>query len=366
MSGLLATTLAHLEALVRFDTQNPPRAIDSGGIFGYLQENLPGFDCTLTNHGEGRVALLAKRGNPDTVFNFHIDTVPASGDWQRDPLLLTIDADRAYGLGACDIKGAAAAMLSASADSDGDLALLFTSDEEAGAGCCVPAFLQTDHGFKNAVVAEPTACRAVLAHRGIATATIEFEGTAGHASGSDRVRASAVHRAVRWAGRCLDYALAHQDDAFESLVGFPLNIGRIEGGVKPNIVAPNAVCQFGVRPLPGRNGRDMLETLRELAEPGSVKVFSIGFLGPSLPREDLDDVEQAAAFVQRLGLPRGPAVDFWTEAALFAASGMTAVVFGPGDIAQAHTTDEWVALAQLESTAEAYVKMIHREVTANA
>ena len=54
MSGaLLARTLEHLRHLVAFDTRNPPRAIGTGGIFDYLRANLPGFSCTLTDHGAG-------------------------------------------------------------------------------------------------------------------------------------------------------------------------------------------------------------------------------------------------------------------------------------------------------------------------
>ena len=346
--------------------QTPPRIIATGGVFAYLRAQLPGFDCTLTNSGDGRVALLATRGGPDTVFNFHSDTVPATGGWNRDPFSLAIEDGCAYGLGAGDIKGAAAAMLAAAAVTDDELALLFTSDEEAGAGRCVPDFLETQHGFQNAVVAEPTGGEAVLAHRGIATATIEFTGTAGHASGRDRVRSSAVHRAVSWAQRALDYAHAHQGDSFGSLVGYPFNIGRIEGGVKPNIVAPNAICQFGVRPLPARDGRKMLETLRDLADAGTVGAFTFDFIGPSLPREDGADVERSASLARRLGLSVGPEVDFWTEASLFAQAGLTAIVYGPGSIEQAHTADEWVALAELETVGASYVRMIRQQEPANA
>jgi acetylornithine deacetylase len=53
-----------------------------------------------------------------------------------------------------------------------------------------------------------------------------------------------------------------------------------------------------------------------------------------------------------LGLPVGSAVDFWTEASLFSAAGLTALVYGPGDIAQAHSADEWVALSQLQHYAQ--------------
>ena len=64
---LLSRTLTHLKALVAFDTQNPPRRIGTGGIFDYLQAQLAGFTCTLTDHGAGAVSLLAVRGRPTTL-----------------------------------------------------------------------------------------------------------------------------------------------------------------------------------------------------------------------------------------------------------------------------------------------------------
>ena len=57
-------------------------------------------------------------------------------------------------------------------------------------------------------------------------------------------------------------------------------------------------------------------------------------------------------------MPVGHAVDFWTEASLFSAAGLNAVVFGPGDIAQAHTADEWVALEQLQTAVRHYVRIL--------
>ena len=68
-------------------------------------------------------------------------------------------------------------------------------------------------------------------------------------------------------------------------------------------------------------------------------------------RQGADDRQtrrDAQALAESLQLPIGDAVDFWTEASLFSAAGMNAIVYGPGDIAQAHTADEWVAIEQLE------------------
>ena len=72
--------------------------------------------------------------------------------------------------------------------------------------------------------------------------------------------------------------------------------------------------------------------------------------------DDKRRYEDACGLAHALDLPIGNAVDFWTEASLFSAAGYTAIVYGPGDIAQAHAADEWVALEQLQR----YAETIHR------
>ena len=185
MSTLLPEVLRHLEALVGFDTRNPPREIGTGGIFDYLRAQLPGFAVRVTDHGAGAVSMLAVRGNPKRVFNVHLDTVPSSPAWSADPHVLRIEGDRAIGLGACDIKGAAACLITAAEQTQGDAAFLFTTDEEANDPRCIAAFLAGMHGFEEAIVAEPTQGEAVLAHRGISSVLMRFQGQAGHASGAD-------------------------------------------------------------------------------------------------------------------------------------------------------------------------------------
>src|SRR5689334_11546482 len=152
----LATTIEHLRALVAFDTRNPPRAIGTGGIFDYLRAQLPGFDCRVTDHGAGAVSLYAVRGQPKILFNVHLDTVPSSPAWSADPHTLRVTNDRAIGLGACDIKGAAAGLLAAANATTGPAAFLFSSDEEGNDARCIPAFLRGEHGFRDVVVGEPT------------------------------------------------------------------------------------------------------------------------------------------------------------------------------------------------------------------
>ncbi|WP_242107267.1 acetylornithine deacetylase [Luteimonas aquatica] len=358
---MLPSVLDHLAALVSFDTRNPPRAIaPAGGIFDYIRAQLAGFHIEVRDHGAGAVTLLAVRGAPKRLFNVHLDTVPDSPAWSADPLRLRVAGDRAIGLGSCDIKGAAACLIAAANAVPGDAAFLFSTDEEANDARCIDAFLATDHGFEEVLVAEPTQCEAVLAHRGIASVRMEFKGRAGHASGADALQASALHQAIRWGSDALALVAAESHQRFGGLTGLRFNVGRIDGGIKANMIAPRAELRFGFRPLPSQGLDDLHARFRALAPEGTL--YEPTFRGLPLPAGDTADAENrrlaARDLADALGLPIGNAVDFWTEAALFSDAGLTAVVFGPGDIAQAHTADEWVSLQQLQTYAQHVSRII--------
>ena len=359
--AMLSDTLRHLAALVAFDTRNPPRAIDSDGIFAYIAGELPGFAIEVIDHGAGAVSLYAVRGKPKYLFNVHLDTVPDSPQWSASPFALRVTDDRAIGLGACDIKGAAAALIAAANLGSGDAAFLFSSDEEANDPRCIAAFLARGIAYAGVLVAEPSNSEAVLAHRGISSVLMQFEGRAGHASAHQSSADSALHQAMRWGNRALDHVDALAHERFGGLTGLRFNIGRVVGGIKANVIAPNAELRFGLRPLPSMDSDQLLQQFAALADPPAAQ-FSETFRGPSLPSGVIADAERrrlaARDVADALDLPIGSAVDFWTEAALFSQAGYTALVYGPGDIAQAHSADEWVTLAQLERYGASVLRII--------
>lgn len=362
-----------LGRLVAIDTTNPPREITADGpLVQLLTEVLsPGFIVDVRDHGQGCVSVLAVRGAPVGLFNFHLDTVPANPAWKRDPFALELADERAYGLGACDIKGAAAAFLVACSHTTGPAAVLFTTDEEAGKSVCVQRFLERHpiDDLQGVIVAEPTRCRAVLNHRGIATAAGRFTGVAGHASDPRALNDSAVHAAAHWICEAVAWAREDSEDD-EELSGVRFNVGRIEGGTKPNMIATEAEVRFGVRPGPQRPPRDVLAELFSLALPGRA-LFTPAFEGPPLPapvagRSLAEQREKSRHLAELLGLEEGPSVDFWTEASLFSAAGLPALVYGPGDIRQAHTADEWVALADLDESCATYERILASDVLRSA
>jgi acetylornithine deacetylase len=361
---MLQTVLPHLEALVSHDTRNPPRAITTGGIFDYIRAQLPDFRVEVIDHGAGAVSLFAVRGEPKRVFNVHLDTVPSSPAWTADPLTLRVTGDRAIGLGACDIKGAAACLIAAAQVAQGAAAFLFSSDEEANDPRCIAAFLARDHGFSDAIIAEPTQGQAVLAHRGISAVRMAFKGQAGHASAENALSLSALHNAMRWGTTALDFVQAQHHLRFGGLTGLRFNIGRVEGGIKANMIAPSAEVRFGFRPLPSQDMDALHAQFRGFADPDALGEYEETFRGPSLPSGDVARAEErrlaARDLADELGLPIGNAVDFWTEASLFSQAGLTALVYGPGDIAQAHTADEWVSLEQLQRYADNVTRILQR------
>ena len=87
----------------------------------------------------------------------------------------------------------------------------------------------------------------------------------GHASGKQDAAASALHQAMRWGGRALDHvdSLAHA--RFGGLTGLRFNIGRVEGGIKANMIAPETELRFGFRPLPSMDVDGLLATFAGFA-----------------------------------------------------------------------------------------------------
>lgn len=372
-------TLEHLAHLVGCDTRNPPR--DPAGVaalYDYARGALGAHGYGVVEDrdlGEGCRWLLLERGaaHGRPLVNVHVDTVPLDDGWQTNPFelalhdgsnaaprrfdpgdLTTPRADaRAVGLGACDIKGALACYLRAAEETSGPAALLLSSDEEAGSSRCVRTFV-AEHptASLDVMVAEPTACKAVCVHRGIGTGVGVFRGFGGHASRPHALADSANHQAVRWAHRALELAAGRPELRF--------NLGTIEGGIKSNMVAASCQLRFGVRPPFGIDSASVVDELFALAPDHDRVEWVRGYVAPPLPAPGRrsDDAERLVA---SLGLALGDPVDFFTEAALFSEGGARAFVFGPGDIAQAHSAGEWVALAQLEGATRAYARLLSHE-----
>lgn len=352
----VAGVLNHLKRLIAFDTQNPPRSLTADSpIFGWISDVLgAGFMIDITDHGLGRVSLFAVRGQPALLFNVHLDTVPVIEGSRFPALEMTLDNDRVYGRGSCDIKGAVACLLELAGSNNEPLALLFTSDEEGANGCCVAEFIRSEKckAFSQVVVAEPTDCLAVLSHRGYLSVKGKFSGKAGHSSESRALQDNALHKLAAWVTSAVGKAAELNKQGHRPC----FNVGEVHGGIKSNIIADQANIHWSARLSPGDSNQDFLELMTSLDRSDSAH-WQVPFSGPPLPTRGMD-ITQAKAFIKKRDIQAGPAVDFWTEAALFAQAGFPAIVLGPGNISQAHSVDEWVSIKQLELAINCYSQLV--------
>jgi acetylornithine deacetylase len=128
-----------------------------------------------------------------------------------------------------------------------------------------------------------------------------------------------------------------------------VSVGTIHGGAQPNIVPDCCAITIDRRTLPGETETSVRREITALlrAKRLSAKISSTK-LAPCIPLETNPKLPLVRQFLRSVGQTRPMGVDFFCDAAVLSEGGIPSVVFGPGDIAQAHTADEWISLDSLE------------------
>jgi acetylornithine deacetylase len=286
--------------------------------------------------------VFARWGTPKRVINAHVDTVPANAGWTTDPWTPRLDGGRLYGLGSADTKGGIAVSLEVlESVRPRDVGVLFSGDEEAGSGV-MRAFLETPHvrGIREVLVCEPTARVAGVAHRGVLSQTATARGPGGHSSKADHLP-KPLARLARLATALDDAAVRRVHDGPPGMTGTCLNIADFRGGVAFNVIPAKATLEWSIRPYPGFDRAGWDREVMALAATIDPDIEIVATIDHTPFR-----CEKLAAFARPFVNSVGP-LDFWTEAALWEAAGVDAIVIGPGDIGQAHAADEYVELADL-------------------
>ena len=344
--------LDHLESLVAFDTRNGSG--DELLCVRYLEETLAKFSPDQLHVGHVARSrgksdsgyVLASWGRPDTLLNVHIDTVPSGAGWTADPLDLRRESGRVIGLGTSDIKGAAACILAAlEVVKPQNVAVLFSGDEEHGSEV-MPAVIKSGRvkDVKRAIVCEPTSCRVGRAHRGMLAITAGFSGPGGHSSLADTTPRPLLE-AARLAAKLGDYADAHMDFGTAPFKGLCLNIGEIESDGAYNVIPTQSKLWLSLRPPPGDNVKQRRTEIYEIA--GDAELDTIVAFEPFATKDML-------VFRDVFGETEIVDLPYWTEAAMLSDAGLNAVVYGPGNLEQAHKPNEYVEIAQLEQAAAHY------------
>ncbi|PJI92309.1 acetylornithine deacetylase [Yoonia maricola] len=369
-----------MDRLVGFPTVSRDSNLE---LIDFVEEYLEGFGVQSTrvpNEDGTKAALYAHIGpqvDGGVVLSGHTDVVPVDGQvWDTDPFTVTERHGKLYGRGTCDMKGFDALALSAvplalERGLKRPLQIALSYDEEVG---CTGAPPMIDHmvsmGMPRAdtvLVGEPSMMKVVTGHKGGIGYQMHFRGFEVHSSlaptGVSAIMMAA--KLINWANEVNDENAAKEPSDLAADFFPPyttLHVGTISGGTAHNITAKDCHFGFGFRIVPGEDidtwrARFMAKVAELEAEMKAVRpeagitaepLFNVPGLVP-------EDQGKAEALVRQLtGENASNVVSYGTEAGQFQERGYSAVICGPGDIAQAHQPNEFISVDQFQK-GEAFI-----------
>jgi len=368
-----------IKQLVAFDTTSRNSNLELMAFVGQYLKNL-GVDSELVHNDDGTKAnLYATLGpvdRPGIALSGHTDVVPVDGqDWHTDPFQVIEKDGRLFGRGTSDMKSFIAICLALAPEFLGrDIAtplhFAFSYDEEigcVGVRGLIDALAHRPIKPSAVIIGEPTEMKVVRAHKGKLSYRCHVHGHEAHSSLS-HIGVNAVEAAAEAVAYLKNMARRHRDQGpFDSELEPPyttVHTGTIRGGTALNIVPKDCSFEFEFRHLPEDDPHSLLDELRRhvtehiepemhAAKPGTGFSFEPMSHIPGLSTDEDAEVVQLAKALT--GQNTTGKVAFGTEAGLFQAGGMPAVVCGPGSIDQAHKPDEFIAQEQI-SQCESFLR----------
>jgi len=317
--------------------------------------------------------LRGSSGGRSLMLNGHMDTV-GTDRMTTDPFMPIEKNGRLHGRGACDMKGALAAMIGSAkclVDSKsklrGDLVLAFVIDEEYMS--IGTKKLVEEYKANAAVVGEPTGMKVAIAHKGFVWVEVEVKGKAAHGSVPEKGVNAIAHTAKIILG--LEGLQQKLTARTHPLLGTPkVHASTIEGGTNWSIIPDRCILRFERRTLPGESTLSVMTEIQEMLE--KIRRENPEFDATARNVHDRPTLETASsepivdllrqAIHEVTGEQQTPVgVPYWTDGALLSNSAaIPTCIFGPGDIGVAHSADEYVSLEDVLNSAEVYRRLSER------
>ena len=289
---------------------------------------------------DSRYCILVSFGRPQITFTTHIDVVPAKPE-QFEPVERDLDGDMAlFGRGACDAQGILCTMIAAcqalESSAEKDFGLLVVFEEEAGGlGARSAAEALQNRGIEYIVNGEPTQNQLALGHKGVVRFSVAAKGRNAH-SGYPELGDDANRKLIEAAKR-----LYELDCGQHPLLGAgTINIGEISGGTAHNIISDYAKMEVMLRNV--IDAEEMKKRVMQVLDPELELVFSM--LQDPIELAVLEDLPSCV-------------VSYYTDVPSFKALNAKALLYGPGDIARAHTDEEYIFASEVEQAIVDYQKI---------
>ena len=366
-----ASPAALLQELIRIPSVNPDCAVDQGATgekncairVGEILEAC-GAEVTFEDVLPGRPNVIGRfpggEGKPGLLLAPHTDTVSVQG-MSIDPFGGEIRDGKIFGRGASDTKGTMAAMLWALHELREEIPRLSTAitfvglmGEEAGQPGSKHFASRYSAHFNFALVGEPTSLETVHAHKGCVWLRLSTKGRACHGSTPEKGD-NAIRKLIPHLEDLLKHLECRLPDYADPVLGLPtVSMGLLQGGSSPNIVPDECHVTLDFRETPALfeagGSRHLVETFLEVnGLTTQIKVSVIGDSCPLLTDPETDGIRRLLSIGSRL-----TTAPWFCDAGRLAECGIPSVACGPGNIAQAHTKDEFLTVADLEAGSDFY------------
>lgn len=362
--------LALTRSLVSTPSVNPQ--LEEGGSGEREAANLVGewldlwgLDTQVSEISPNRFNVIGtlQGDGPTLLLNGHLDTVGVRG-MTVPPFDAKVSGGRIWGRGSCDMKAGLAAILAATKrlTEEGprpNLIVAMTADEEH-ASLGMYALVDSVPSADLAIITEPTRLSVMPAHKGFVWVRALFEGLAAHGSRPD-LGVDAIRHAALYLSALDDYGAQLNSRPEHPLLRHgSIHAGTIKGGSAASVYPDSCELVLERRTMPGERPEQVLQEFQRVLDKlkdteGALNASLEQMLerpGTEVP-EDSRLVQGLLGSGRKHGIP--PIVEgmtAWVDAALLNEIGIPAVCYGPGDIAQAHSADEWVEILQIEKCAD--------------
>lgn len=371
------TALDYARELVSFDSISLKSNVEVTDCVQAMLTKL-GFETERLEYndqaGVRKASVVGKRGRGTGGMAYfgHTDVVPAD-DWkftEHGPFQPTVKDGRLYGRGSCDMKGSVACALAAAERASKEplsqpLYIVCTADEEVGYWGAKQVAEESrlfaemvEHGTRG-MIGEPTTLNVVYAHKGVCGLIATSRGRAAHSSTRAGKNANLAMIPYLIEMKAI-YDDTERDPAWRNAEFDPptvcWNIGINDHTRAVNITPPQSICTVYFRPMPGQDPNVLIERARRAAVANGLE-FDVKINARALY------IDPKSPFVLEAldlaGRDKPATVSYGTDGAMFGAL-QSMIVCGPGDIAQAHTNDEFITLDALDEGTALFEKMIRR------